>query len=126
MSYLPEEIAISIEELDDRLKAILRIKIREFVHLNPILNLIPSFDLSEYQAGINSHNQTQNNLTSPISQSRSDFKAEIMWRLLETNHREKQPAHDRAPRNFFAGHDQECPFVGRVVVARRPARRIFV
>lgn len=117
MSYLPEEIAISIEELDDRLKAILRIKIREFVHLNPILNLIPSFDLSEYQAASNAD---------PIGQSRSEFKAEVMGRLLETNHREKQPAHDRAPRNFFAGHDQECPFVGRVVVARRPARRVFV
>lgn len=48
MPLLPDEQPISLDKLDDRLKAILKIKIREFVHLNPIFNCIPSIDVSSY------------------------------------------------------------------------------
>ncbi len=48
MPLLPDEQPISLDKLDDRLKAILKIKIREFVHLNPVFNCIPSIDVSSY------------------------------------------------------------------------------
>lgn len=48
MNRLPDELPISLDRLDDYLKAILKIKLREFVHLNPIFNCIPSIDVASY------------------------------------------------------------------------------
>lgn len=48
MSFLPDELPIALDKLEDHLRAILKIKIREFVHLNPIFNCIPSIDVDIY------------------------------------------------------------------------------
>ncbi len=48
MTLLPDELPISLDKLDDYLNAILKIKLREFVHLNPIFNCIPSIDVASY------------------------------------------------------------------------------
>lgn len=48
MSFLPDELPVALDKLEDHLRAILKIKIREFVHLNPIFNCIPSIDVDIY------------------------------------------------------------------------------
>ena len=42
--------AIQLEELDGRLKMMLKLKLREFIHLSPFFQDIPSIDLSFYKA----------------------------------------------------------------------------
>ncbi len=44
----PRELSISLEHLDDHLKAILKLKLREFVHLSPWFHDIPSIDVTFY------------------------------------------------------------------------------
>jgi hypothetical protein len=39
---------VALERLDDHLKAILKVKLREFVHLSPCFVDIPSIDVSRY------------------------------------------------------------------------------
>lgn len=51
MSILTSESPVSLEHLDDHLKAILKVKLREFVHLSPCFTDIPSIDMSRYGRG---------------------------------------------------------------------------
>lgn len=39
-----DESPVALEKLDDHLKALLRLKIREFVHLSPCFKDVPSVD----------------------------------------------------------------------------------
>jgi hypothetical protein len=56
MSQSARESSIALEHLDDHLKAILKMKIREFVHLSPWFRHIPSIDATSYPAAtIDSH-----------------------------------------------------------------------
>jgi hypothetical protein len=48
MSILTSESPIALENLDDHLKALLKLKLREFVHLNPCFSDIPSIDVTRY------------------------------------------------------------------------------
>ncbi|HEY9717027.1 MAG TPA: hypothetical protein V6C69_06145 [Trichormus sp.] len=48
MSILTSESPVALEHLDDHLKAILKVKLREFVHLSPCFADIPSIDMSRY------------------------------------------------------------------------------
>lgn len=48
MPILTSESPIALEHLDDHLKAILKVKLREFVHLSPCFEAIPSIDVSKY------------------------------------------------------------------------------
>jgi hypothetical protein len=50
MSQLARESSVLLEHLDDHLKAILKMKIREFVHLSPWFRHIPSIDATSYPA----------------------------------------------------------------------------
>ncbi|MBP9090615.1 hypothetical protein KBI23_06260 [bacterium] len=52
MSFLPDELPVALDKLEDHLRAILKIKIREFVHLNPIFNCIPSIDVDIYNRAL--------------------------------------------------------------------------
>jgi len=52
MSFLPDELPVALDKLEDHLRAILKIKIREFVHLNPIFNCIPSIDVDVYNRAL--------------------------------------------------------------------------
>jgi hypothetical protein len=51
MSTLTSESPVALEHLDDHLKAILKVKLREFVHLSPCFADIPSIDMSRYGRG---------------------------------------------------------------------------
>jgi hypothetical protein len=51
MSTLTSESPVALEHLDDHLKAILKVKLREFVHLSPCFTDIPSIDMSRYARG---------------------------------------------------------------------------
>jgi hypothetical protein len=51
MSTLTSESPVALEHLDDHLKAILKVKLREFVHLSPCFKDIPSIDMSRYARG---------------------------------------------------------------------------
>ncbi|HEY9773403.1 MAG TPA: hypothetical protein V6C81_06290 [Planktothrix sp.] len=51
MSTLTSESPVALEHLDDHLKAILKVKLREFVHLSPCFADIPSIDMSHYGRG---------------------------------------------------------------------------
>jgi hypothetical protein len=42
------ESSIALEHLDDYLKAIVKVKLREFVHLSPWFQDIPSIDVNNY------------------------------------------------------------------------------
>ena len=48
MSVKTKESTVSLDHLDDHLKAILKLKIREFVHLSPWFRNIPSIDTTYY------------------------------------------------------------------------------
>ena len=48
MAGIPRELSISLEHLDDHLRAILKLKLREFVHLSPWFHDIPSIDMTYY------------------------------------------------------------------------------
>jgi hypothetical protein len=52
MSQITKESSVSLEHLDDHLKAILKLKIREFVHLSPWFRNIPSIDTQSYPRAI--------------------------------------------------------------------------
>jgi hypothetical protein len=54
MSQSARESSVSLEHLDDHLKAILKMKIREFVHLSPWFRHIPSIDATSYPAAATS------------------------------------------------------------------------
>lgn len=43
------EAAVPLDMLDDHLKAILRLKLREFLHLDPCMRDIPSINPAAYQ-----------------------------------------------------------------------------
>ena len=44
-----KEAAVSLEHLDERLKAILKFKLREFVHLHPLFRGIPTLDPKKFE-----------------------------------------------------------------------------
>jgi hypothetical protein len=48
MAVLTSESPIALEHLDDHLKALLKVKLREFVHLSPCFADVPSIDVSQY------------------------------------------------------------------------------
>ncbi len=48
MSPFTTESTVSLEHLDDYLKAIVKVKLREFVHLSPWFQDIPSIDVNNY------------------------------------------------------------------------------
>lgn len=48
MSPANTEFVVSLEQLDDRLKNIVKIKIREFIHLSPWFSDVPTIDLNQY------------------------------------------------------------------------------
>ncbi|GEM_PF-3111363 len=48
MAGTARERSISLDRLDDHLKAILKLKLREFVHLSPWFHDIPSLDVTYY------------------------------------------------------------------------------
>ena len=48
MAGIAKELSISLEHLDDHLRAILKTKLREFVHLSPWFHDIPSIDITYY------------------------------------------------------------------------------
>lgn len=54
MPILTSESPIALEHLDDHLKAILKVKLREFVHLSPCFADIPSIDVNRYAANVSS------------------------------------------------------------------------
>jgi hypothetical protein len=125
MTKFSDEVPVSLGELDERLKAILRIKIREFVHLNPVFNCIPSIDVASYGSG-----QTRLNAVENLTiTSRSQFRQEIFSRFneiqmpgqgaAENDVLSGRPLHTGLPRNFFSGYDQECPYKVRVIPLRR-------
>lgn len=45
-----DEAPVALESLDDHLKALLRLKLREFVHLSPWFKGVPSIDSDYYDA----------------------------------------------------------------------------
>lgn len=48
MSPFTSESTVALEHLDDYLKAIVKVKLREFVHLSPWFQDIPSIDVNNY------------------------------------------------------------------------------
>lgn len=48
MAGIAKELSVSLEHLDDHLRAILKLKLREFVHLSPWFHDIPSIDTTYY------------------------------------------------------------------------------
>ncbi len=50
-----EDRAIVLDQLDDYLKTILRFKIREFVHLSPCFEAVPSIDVKRYPIDIRNY-----------------------------------------------------------------------
>lgn len=48
MAGIAKELSVSLEHLDDHLRAILKLKLREFVHLSPWFHDIPSIDMTYY------------------------------------------------------------------------------
>ncbi len=47
--FCSTEVPVELEELDDYLKTILKFKIREFIHMSPFFEGIPSIDVSHYK-----------------------------------------------------------------------------
>jgi hypothetical protein len=135
MPFLPDELPVSLEHLDDYLKAILKIKIREFVHLNPIFNCIPSIDVESYsrneEAAAGAASAV---IPSPLPQimrplqTRTQFKQAALNAVKNAALRaEVEPLSASRPKYYFAGHDVECPNRTRKLsMRRRPARRIIV
>ena len=50
MCQMSTESQVSLEELDPKLKAILRLKLREMMHLHPVFRDIPSIDPEAYKS----------------------------------------------------------------------------
>jgi hypothetical protein len=100
MSLLPDEHPIRLEKLDDHLKAILKIKIREFVHLNPIFNCIPSIDVESYTKISEPAKEGLPVRRGMLSQLESEA-------LLAAGHA------------YFSGFDVDCPNKVRLSPARR-------
>ena len=48
MPFVTSESSVALEHLDDYLKAIVKVKLREFVHLSPWFQDIPSIDVNNY------------------------------------------------------------------------------
>ncbi len=46
--FCSTEVPVELEELDDYLKTILKFKIREFIHMSPFFEGIPSIDVNNY------------------------------------------------------------------------------
>lgn len=44
-----DEAPVALDSLDDHLKALLRLKLREFVHLSPWFKGVPSIDSDYYE-----------------------------------------------------------------------------
>jgi hypothetical protein len=104
MPLLPDEHPVRLEKLDDHLKAILKIKIREFVHLNPIFNCIPSIDVASYAR------------VTPPAKEDLPLRRGMLSQLevLEEEETVVEPAH-----HFFSGFDVECPNRVRMNPSRR-------
>lgn len=137
MSFLPDELPISLDKLDDHLKAILKIKIREFVHLNPVFNVIPSINVKSYsrssdalalpnltareeltQAAVQSVPETV------MAQIKLDYLKEEHFSFSEREKLEEAKAEVSGtlalrPRTYFAGYDEECPNKYRPTARRR-------
>ena len=47
IEFATSEVPVRLEQLDSRLKAIVRTKLREFIHLTPVFQHIPSIGVSE-------------------------------------------------------------------------------
>lgn len=45
-----DEAPVALDSLDDHLKALLRLKLREFVHLSPWFKGVPTIDCNYYEA----------------------------------------------------------------------------
>lgn len=46
--FCSTDVPVELEELDDFLKTILKFKIREFIHMSPFFEGIPSIDVANY------------------------------------------------------------------------------
>ena len=101
MSLLPDEHPVRLEKLDDHLKAILKIKIREFVHLNPIFNCIPSIDVHSYTK-----------VSEPL-------KEDLPLRRGMLSQLQEEEALIAAGHAYFSGFDVQCPNKFRLTPARR-------
>lgn len=140
MSFLPDELPVSLEKLEDHLKAILKIKLREFVHLNPIFNCIPSIDVESYCKATDCETSLAQAITASVEESseavvdrvpspeilsRSQFRQNILNRTQAVNEEEAQKAHGEfvvslnAANYYFSGHDIECPNRFRKLPQRR-------
>ncbi|MBX9695366.1 MAG: hypothetical protein K2Z81_23480 [Cyanobacteria bacterium] len=60
------EKAVVLDQLDDYLKTILKFKLREFVHLSPCFDAIPSIDMRRYPIDVRNYRRllTLENTTS--------------------------------------------------------------
>jgi hypothetical protein len=101
MSFLPDEHPVRLEKLDDHLKAILKIKIREFVHLNPIFNCIPSIDVESYTK-----------ISPPV-------REDLPVRRGMLSQLQEEEALIAAGHAYFSGFDVACPNKFRLTPARR-------
>ncbi len=145
MSFLPDELPIALDKLEDHLKAILKIKIREFVHLNPIFNVIPSIDLDIYsrvEMGTSEVTKPAVEVVAPVAPlievpvaepiTRTQFRQNILGaQSNQTGPLSERPHVDIVPvpvRNtgkyYFSGHDIECPNRGRQLPQRRRYTRV--
>jgi len=50
-----DERAVVLEQLDDYLKTIVKFKLREFVHLSPCFDAIPSIDVRRYPIDVRNY-----------------------------------------------------------------------
>ena len=114
MSLLPDEQPVRLEKLDDHLKAILKIKIREFVHLNPIFNCIPSIDVDSYKCSIDPEAVIQ--APNPMVEDLPLHRGMLSQLPEATFDFETQQVSGRA---YFAGFDVECPNRFRPTPMRR-------
>ena len=113
MSLLPDEHPVRLEKLDDHLKAILKIKIREFVHLNPIFNCIPSIDVESYSRPTDEAVQVVH-APNPMVEDLPLHRG-MLSQLPEATH----GPHPSTARAYFAGFDIDCPNKYRLTPARR-------
>ena len=137
MQNLPEFTVVPLEMLDDHLKAILKIKIREFVHLNPVFNCIPSIDVDAYfqnrkvrkDAEANLRDSITRESVEAISNGLTEDAARLLEQLAEVETQLKALRNDGVmellPRTYFAGYDVSCPHKGRPLPHRR-RRQTFV
>ncbi|MBI5174928.1 MAG: hypothetical protein SFV17_03670 [Candidatus Obscuribacter sp.] len=148
MTLLPDELPISLDKLDDYLKAILKIKLREFVHLNPIFNCIPSIDVASY---VDQSKKTvpsvkavapvlppsmpvEKNLRQAVTEETvlalSPEMVDAARGLLDSLSTSAEPANqpnsagvlELMPRTYFSGFDRLCPNKYRPAPSRRRRR----